>query len=144
VTDRTDALRGPARTGLLVGTSSALFAVTLAAVASFQQDAEDATAAARAPALAAIVQRSDQVDTLFGSLDKRARLERAAVDGYAGLADGLSRLDASLEALGGEVDAVTGAAAALPDRIRLPSLSVPRTVQRPPSTHATTGASGAP
>lgn len=36
-----------------------------------------------------------------------------------------------------------GAAAALPDRVRLPAFRAPRPVQRAPTTHAITGASGA-
>jgi hypothetical protein len=133
-----------ARSGALVGISSALFAVTLAAIAALQQDAEDATAAARAPVLAASVDRSGQIDALLGSLDRGASLERRAIDGYAGLVDRLSLLESSLEALDAEVMDLAGAAAALPDRLRLPAIGAPPAVRRAPSTHATTGASGAP
>jgi hypothetical protein len=144
MTDLPGAVRGTARTGALVGASSALFAVTLAGVAALQQAAEDGTAAARAPALAVIDRRSADVDAVVAALDAGARAELVALERYAQVVGRLDALEVDLAALDGAVAAVAGAAAALPDRVRLPALRAPRPVQRAPATHATTGASGAP
>ena len=144
MTDLPDALRGPARTGVLIGASSALFAVTLAGVATLQQADERATLATRDPALALIARRSEEIDRLVATLEAGSRAERAAVGEYGDVTDRLLAFEAALATLDADVAVVAGAADALPERVRLPVLSVPRRTVVAPRTHATTGASGAP
>ena len=135
--------RGLARLAALVGTSSALYAIALGTVATFQAQADAATTARREPTVRAIE------DIAAGN----ARLEsilRGHADRYGVLLDSYDRLTADLVALNGSVGVlgeavaeVNGRAAALPAGVSMPRLTRPATVQVTRTVvHATTGASG--
>ncbi|HEX5015261.1 MAG TPA: hypothetical protein VFV72_14005 [Candidatus Limnocylindrales bacterium] len=137
-------LRRPLHFGTLLGASAGLYATTLTGVSVLQQQADDGLGAARAPAAeraAALRTANDELARIVERLD---RSNASIAGGYAGSRIEIDRLEGDLEALASVVGEVRGAAAALPDRIPLPSL--PRggsvRVAKPPATHATTRASG--
>jgi hypothetical protein len=137
--------RRPLHLAVMFGASTALYAVSMAGVASIQSTGDQTLAAKQAPADNAATRLQEGHDAL------EARLARAA-DAYARAAAGYDQLASTLEttenALGdyaGRVQAVTGASKALPGRVSLPSVSskvVVRTTSKPKTT-TSTGASGA-
>jgi hypothetical protein len=139
----------PARAAILFGTSAAAYAVSLAAVASFQATDDAVLAARRQPALEAIARSraaNDAVERTVGMVDDRMA---ALADRYAGVAEDLAAYERQVDELAALVADVQGSIAALPHRIDLPSLSIHGSVSRtsgrtatPPRTVTKTRASG--
>ena len=147
---RTPLLSTPARAGLLLGASAAVYAVTLAGVSGWQAEAADAATAARASRMDAVTQARAANDRLEATL---ARLDSGAkqlVDAYGTAAGDTSDYQARLDELSALVAEVQGTAAALPARIQLPTVTVHGAIagstrsSRAPATSARTGASGKP
>ena len=147
---RRPALTMPARAGILLGASAAVYAVSLAAVAGLQSHADAEVAAERRPAIEGVAAARAAAD----ALDCRLRAADAALHdlaaGYQQTGGDVDAFSARLDVLAGLVDDVEGSAAALPTRIHLPTVSV-RTVPagtsvsnnpRPPRTSGRSGASG--
>jgi hypothetical protein len=152
VTRRDDAiLSTPARAGLLLGASAAVYAVSLAGVAVLQADADAQTAAARAPYVDEVTglrAANDELERLLVRADAEAR---ALANDYGAVGVSVTDYQARLDALAGLVADVEGSAAALPARIKLPSVSMRGAIagttrasgtRSAPSTRATSGASG--
>ena len=142
-------LSPPARAGLLLSASAAVYAVTLASVSGWQADAAGATAAARATGLDAVTRAraaNDQLDATTTQLDAEAR---RLVDTYGSAAQDVAAYQARLDELSTLVAEVQGRAAALPARIQLPVVTVHGAIagsthsSRAPATSGRTGASGA-
>lgn len=140
----------PARAGILLGTSAAVYAVSLAGVASFQSADDAALAARRQPyldAIAASRAANDALEAAIVGTDQRAQ---TVADRYGLLAADVTAYETGLDELATLVTRVQGSAAALPARISLPSVSirgpiagVSRSVRRSaPATTTTTRASG--
>lgn len=135
-------LRRPVHVGALLGLSTGLYATTLAGVAFLQQQADSNLAAARAPAVAQVDELRALNDRLAATVNDLADREQALSTDYETLRSGVDASEASLADLAGVVAEVRGAAAALPQRIALPS--VPRAAgvhAGSAPAHATTGGS---
>lgn len=149
---RREALLGtPARAGILFGVSAAVYAVTLAGVAGLQAESEAALSAARAPHLDALAQTRAANDAMEAKLLAADAQVRLLAGTYAAVGTGVEAYQARLDELARLVADVEGSAAALPDRIQLPSVSMRGAVasgggggsrQAAPRTSGKTGASG--
>jgi hypothetical protein len=145
-------LTTPARAGMLIGASAALYAVTLAGVTALQADTDAATAAARAPYQDVVAQTRAANDALEAQLQKASAEVRALVATYGAVGDNVAAYQARLDSLAALVAEVEGSAAALPARIKLPTVSMRGAVAGTsrsggggtsrPATTAKTGASG--
>jgi hypothetical protein len=141
-------LSTPARAGLLLGASAAVYAVTLAGVSGWQAEASEATAAARASGLDAVSSARAANDGLQSIIDGLDAGARRLVDAYGGTAGDAAAYQARLDALASLVAEVQGTAATLPARIQLPTVTLhgaisgPSRSGRAPATSGRTGASG--
>ena len=134
---------GLMRLAALVGTSGALYAVALGAVATLQAQADAATTARREPAVRAIEDIAAGNDQLESTLRGNAGRYGDLLDSYERLTADLDALDGSVGVLGEAVAEVHGQAAALPAGVSMPRLARPATVNVTRTVvHATTGASG--
>lgn len=144
-------LSTPVRAGMLFGATAAVYAVTLAGISGLQAESDAAVAAARAPYLQdlaaaraandAFEARITQADAGIGSL----------VTTYGSMGDGVAAFQTQLDTLAALVADVEGSAAALPTRIKLPTVSTVRIsrsssggggTRSAPATGGSSGASG--
>lgn len=135
--------RRPVHLAVLVGVSTSAYAITLAGVTALQSGADASVIADRAPAAHAAEQLADGHDRIEDRLETAQRSYVAAAARYDRLGPSMTDMESGLDALGRRVTKVSGAANALPGRVKLPSLSSgTRVVTRTTVVHATTGASG--
>jgi hypothetical protein len=134
----------PARAGMLLGASAAIYAVTLAGVAGLQAQGDAELVARHQPYVAALARARAANDALATALDRTDADLRSVGASYASTGASVSDYEARLDALAALVAEVQGSAAALPTRISLPRVTVTSSGSRPPSTSTTTGASGVP
>lgn len=134
----------PARAGMLLGVSAAIYAVSLAGVSGLQAQGDAELIARRQPYLDTIARIRAANDDLEAGVMRAGAQAEALGRSYTATADTMSAQQARLEALAALVAEVKGSAAALPARISLPSVSVHGTVRSAPRTVASTGASGKP
>jgi hypothetical protein len=142
----------PARAGMLLGASAAVYAVTLAGVAGLQAQTDTATAAARAPYVDQVIGIRTANDELERLVTKADAESRALAADYAAAGTLVSDYQSRLDALTALVAKVEGSAAALPTRIKLPSVTMRGAIAPAsrssgggtsrPSTNASSGASG--
>jgi hypothetical protein len=114
----------PARAGILIGASAAVYAVSLAAVAGLQASDDAAIAARRQPYVDAIADgraANDALEAAIGSVDIRAA---SLASNYALSADQVAAYEARLDALAAIVAETQGSMAALPKRINLPNVTM--------------------
>ena len=138
-----DRLRRPIHIGALLGMSAGLYATTLTGVAILQQQADDALAAARAPAFAQTEELRAMNRRLADAVNTLSEAERSAGAGYEALRSQVDAAEATLTDLAGVVGDVRGAAAALPQRIALPAMPRAAAVHAASApAHATSGGSG--
>jgi hypothetical protein len=144
-------LTTPARAGLLLGASAAVYAVSLAGVSALQADADAQTIMARAPYVEEVTRLQAANDSLERALLKADAEARALNADYDAVGLTVADFQARLDALAGLVAEVEGSAAALPARIKLPTVSMRGAIagssrsasgRSAPSTSATTRASG--
>lgn len=144
-------LSAPARAGLLLGASAAVYAVSLAGVAAMQADTDAQAIAARAPYLDEVARLQAANDELERQLHKADAEARALAADYGAVGVAVTGYEARLDALAALVADVEGSVAALPTRIKLPSVTMRGAVagnsrssgsRSAPSTRATSGASG--
>jgi hypothetical protein len=137
----------PARAGMLIGVSAAVYAVSLASVAGLQFQTQTATAQAQAPMVAALERTRAANDALEATLlaaDARASTLEAE---YASIGTDAASFQQRLGELASLVADVKGSAATLPTAIRLPTVKSHGAVSgstRAPSTAGSTSASGKP
>jgi hypothetical protein len=143
-------LSTPARAGLLLGATAAAYAVSLAGVSALEADADAQVIAARAPYLdevARLQAANDELDRLVREADAGTR---ALAADYGAVGAAVTGYEARLDALAGLVANIEGSVAAMPDRIRLPSVRMRGAIAgssrsgrlTAPATSATSGASG--
>jgi hypothetical protein len=140
-------LSTPARAGLLLGASAAVYAVTLASISGLQADTSGAANAARASQLDAVTQARAANDRLQASLAGVDAGTRGLVASYGTASTATTAYESRLDELAKLVAEVQGTAAALPARIQLPAVTTHGAVasaRRVPTTVARTGASGKP
>jgi hypothetical protein len=136
--------RRPLHLAVLFGASTAIYAISMAGVASIQSTADRALGEKQAPADDAATRLSDGHDALETRLARAAAAYARAAAGYDALVTTLETTETSLADYAGRVESVSGAAKSLPSRVSMPSVStkvVVRTTSRP-KTSASTGASG--
>ena len=144
-TARWDAwLTTPARAGMLLGASAAIYAVTLAGIAGLQAQGDAELVARHQPYVEALARARAANDALAAALDRTDADLRTVGASYASTGASVSDYEARLDALAALVAEVQGSAAALPTRISLPRVTVTSSGSRPPRTSTTTGASGVP
>jgi hypothetical protein len=141
---RLPSLHLPAHVAVLVGVSTAAYAVTLAGVTVNQAGTEAATAAERAPAIAAIRGLADRNRQLTADLAASGANYDRVSQAYLAAGGTLADLEAALAALATSVGKIDGVSKALPVTVTLPHVSRPRTSGGAPATSSTTSASGAP
>ena len=137
----------PARAGILLGTSAAVYAVSLAAVAAFQATDDRAVTAGRQPYLDAIAESRSAGDALEATLMGVDTRTRALAAQWTDASGDIAAYEANLDQLAALVAKVQGSTAALPSRIKLPSVSIHGAVasggsRARQSTTTTTRASG--
>lgn len=139
MTDR----RRPVHLAVLIGLSTSTYAIALAGITALQSASDARLIADRAPAARAADQMTTGHDRIEDSLEATERAYQLAAGRYARLAPAMTDMETDLDRFGHRVSKVSGAANALPGRVRLPSLSSStRVVTRTTVVHATTGASG--
>ncbi len=112
----------PARAGMLLGASAAVYAISLAGVAALQAADDAAIAARRQPFLDAIAASRAANDALEASITGADARSSALADRYGIMAADVTAYESDLDALAALVAKVEGSAAALPSRISLPSV----------------------
>jgi hypothetical protein len=144
-------LTTPARAGLLLGASAAVYAVSLAGVSALQADTDAQAIAARAPYLEEITRLEAANDELERVLLKADAEARALAADYGAVGVTVTDYQARLDTLAGLVAEVEGSVAALPARIKLPNVTMRGPIagasrsssgRSAPSTNARSGASG--
>lgn len=135
--------RLPVHIAVLVGASTAAYAISLAGTTAMQSSADQALLLARAPSLEAAARISDGNDRLEADIASSTAAYAGSAAHFAELSTDLTALDMSLEAYAGRMAKVSGAVRALPARVSLPrvSRSVTSTSSKP-RVAASTGASG--
>jgi hypothetical protein len=133
----------PARAGMLIGASAAMYAVSLAGVSALQASSDAALDAQRQPYVATVAEARAANDRLEAALRQVDRDTRSLVAAYATTGDELAAYQGRLDALAALVADVQGSAASLPTRLSLPKVSVHTTsVGSAPRTTTKTSASG--
>lgn len=138
-------LTTPARAGMLIGVSAAIYAVSLAGIAGLQAQDDAAAATRRVPYLDAIARAraaNDRLEVAVASAETQLETLGTAY-GQTGAA--LTVYEQRLDSLAALVSEVQGSAAALPTRISLPTVTIRSAGTRrsaAPKTTATSGASG--
>lgn len=137
--------RLPIHVAVLVGASTAAYAVSIAGVTALQSSTDQALIAARAPSQAAAERFAQAHDRLQAQIELSAGAYAASAATYDTITADLSTLDSSLEAYASRMEKVSGAARALPARASMPSVarSSGRASSKPRAA-ATTAASGKP
>lgn len=134
--------RRPLHVGVFLGLSAGAYALSLATVTALQAQSEASVMADRAPTSRAIVELAAQHDLLEADARDAGLLYERATGAYDRVGRTLGDVEAQLGTLARVVEAVDGAARALPDRVALPPVSRAITRVGPPAVHATTAASG--
>ena len=142
MTDRLALPRIPSHLVVMLGASTATYAVTLAGVAGLQARVDAGLAATRQPTIAAISELQAGHDDLAARLAEARGSYTRTANAYEAAGSSLEALSARLGALAATVADIDGASRSMPTSIRLPTVRQPVAAVRAPATHATTGASG--
>ena len=134
--------RLPTHIAVLIGASTAAYAISLAGMTALQSSADQAVIEVQAPTDEAAARLRIEHDRLQAEIDRSVAIYTASAARFEAVAAGLDGLDSSLEAYAGRMERVTGAARALPGRVNLPTVSRTTTTRAKPATSASTGASG--
>ena len=139
----TDARR-PLHLAVMIGASTALYAVSMAGVTAIQSNTDRTLIKRQAPTEEAATRLRLGHDRLEAAVSRAADAYGAAAGSYDALTPQLVDMERLLEGLAGRVQTVSGAARALPERASLPAVnrSVVRAATSKPKTAAKTGASG--
>jgi hypothetical protein len=136
-------LTTPARAGMLIGASAAVYAVSLAAVSGLQAGSDAELIARRQPWLDQVAQARAANDKLEAALLRAVDQAKALGASYGRAGDAVAAYEARLDALAALVADVEGTVASLPSRISLPKVTVRGAVRSArPATSSTSGASG--
>lgn len=135
--------RMPLHLAVLVGASTAAYAISLAGVTALQSAADGAVVEARSPSRDAAQRLTDAHDKLQLEMDTATRAYADSAARYDALSVEIGSLDSTLERYAEAAARVSGAARSLPARVRLPSVSRTSTgTTSKPRVSGTTGASG--
>ena len=131
-------LTTPARAGMLLGASAAVYAVTLAGIAALQATSDADVAARRQPWVDQVAAARAANDALEGALLRADADARWLASEYDAVGGDVAAYQARLDSLAALVAEVEGSAAALPTRIALPKVTMRGAV----TTRSSGGSSG--
>jgi hypothetical protein len=137
-------LRLPAHIGVVLGASTAAYAVALAGVTMLQAQGEAAAAADRAPVVSGIDGIAARNEQLAAAMSAAGADYQAATEAYLANGGRLADLERALAALTSQVAKIDGVSRSLPSGVSLPKVVRRITTTTAPATSSTTGASGAP
>jgi len=132
----------PSHVIVMLGASTATYALVLAGVAGLQSRTEADLAAMRAPAVEGLTSLQQGHDEIGARLQAAQDAYNAAVQSYSDAGWSLDELQAQLGAFAGAVAEIDGVSRSLPTSVTLPKVSR-SSGSVAPSTQGTTGASGA-
>ena len=139
MTDR----RIPLHLAVLLGASTAAYAISLAGITTLQSTTDAAVVVARSPSRDAAARLANGHDRLQAEIDAATRAYATSASRYDELSAAIGSLDATLDGYAAAAARVSGAARALPGRVSLPSVSHTSTgTTSKPRVSGTTGASG--
>ena len=144
MTDRLGAFRVPPHVTVMLGVSTAAYAVTLAGVTGMQATSEAGLAAQRAPAIARVQDLATRNDALAADLALAGQRFDAVAAAYVAAGGRVSDLESALASLATSTHAIDGVSRSLPTGAALPRVTRVAVGGTAPATSATTGASGAP
>lgn len=133
-------LTTPARAGMLLGGSAAVYAVTLAGIAAMQASGDAQLAARRQPWVDQVAEVRAANDALEQALLQADGDARWLASQYDSVGADVAAYQARLDGLAALVAKVEGSAAALPTRIALPTVTMRGAV----TTRSSSGGSSAP
>jgi len=134
--------RRPPHLGVMLGLSTGAYALSLAVVTAFQARTDAAVLNDRAPTADAIARLGAGNDALETRAAAAADAYRHATGAYERVTSTVADVEARLAELAAAVQAVDGAASALPNRVALPRVTRTVNAAAPVVVHATTAASG--
>lgn len=137
-------LRIPPHVGVMLGVSTAAYAVTLAGVTGLQAGGEAALAAERAPAIARIEDLATRNAALTADLQLAGKSYDTAAQAYLAAGGRMADLEAALANLATSVQRIDGVSRSMPTGVTLPRVGRATSGGGAPATSSTTGASGAP
>ena len=138
----------PARAGMLIGASAAMYAATLAGISVLQARDDASMAATREPLLQAVSATKAANDALAARIQAANGTISALITEYGATGADVAAYQARLDSLAVLVAEVQGSAAALPARIKLPTVSIRGPISSgggggsAPKTSGKSGASG--
>jgi hypothetical protein len=139
-TDRTW-LGLPSHVVVMLGASTATYALVLAGVAGLQSRNESDLAALRAPAVEGLGSLSAGHDALGARLQAAQDAYNAAVQAYTQAGGSLDTVEANLGAFAAVVAEIDGVSRSMPTTVKLPAVKKASGAGAP-KTQGTTGASG--
>ena len=138
----------PVRAGMLIGASAAMYAATLAGISVLQSREDASLAATREPLLQAVAETRAANDALAARIEEANGAASVLITDYGSMGADVAAYQARLDSLAALVADVQGSAAALPARIKLPTVSVRGPISSgggggaAPKTSGKSGASG--
>jgi hypothetical protein len=139
-TDRTW-LGLPSHVVVMLGASTATYALILAGVAGLQSRSEADLAALRAPALEGVSSLTAGHDAISAQLIAAQEAYNAAVQAYADAGGSLDGVEVNLQAFAAAVAEIDGVSRSMPTSVKLPAVKRSSGAGST-STQGTTGASG--
>lgn len=143
MTERGAFLGLPSHVIVMLGTSTAAYALLLAGVAGLQSLSEADLAAAHRPAVDGVAQLQAGHDGLNARLEAAKANYESTVAAYLAAGGSLDAFDAQLGSLSGLVAEIDGVSRTLPTTVKLPAVRKSVGSVSVPKTSGTTGASGA-
>jgi hypothetical protein len=141
-TDRTW-LGLPSHVIVMLGASTATYALVLAGVAGLQSRSEADLAALRAPSVDGLASLAAGHDAVSARLRAAQDAYNAAVQAYLDAGGSLDAVEASLGSFAAVVAEIDGVSRSMPSGVKLPKVQrVSGSTGSTPTTQATTGASG--
>ena len=140
MTDRTW-LGLPSHVVVMLGASTATYALVLAGVAGLQSRSEADLAALRAPALEGVTSLSAGHDAIDARLRAAQDAYNASVQAYVDAGGSLDTVELNLGAFAAVVAEIDGVSRSMPTTVKLPAVKR-STSAGAPTTQGTTGASG--
>ncbi|HYL41417.1 MAG TPA: hypothetical protein VET90_08920 [Candidatus Binatus sp.] len=139
----TERFRVPAHICVMLGASTAAYAVTLAGVTALQAAGEAQLAADRGPAMASVQALGARNQALDAAVAGAGKRYDALASDYTQAGGQLTSLEASLARLAATVQSIDGVSRSMPAGVSLPKVTRVAAAAAP-ATSSTTGASGAP
>ena len=132
----------PAHVWVMLGASTAGYALVLAGVAAIQSNAEAILISARRPAVDGVAQLAAGHEELIRRLDAAQAGYATAADTYGAVGSTLDALHEQVALLAGVVAEIDGVSRSMPAAVKLPAVRRTVATVKAPATSGTTGASG--